>query len=102
MVLLAVEEAVTNVIRYAYGDGEGLIRLTAACRDGNLVFELRDSGQAFDPTQVPEADVTLPAEERTPGGLGLLLVRRIMDEVRYQRTDGENRLTLVKKSRLTS
>lgn len=102
MVLLAVEEAVTNVIRYAYGDGEGLIRLTAACRDGNLVFELRDSGRAFDPTQVPEADVTLPAEERTPGGLGLLLVRRIMDEVRYQRTDGENRLTLVKKSWLTS
>ena len=99
MVLLAVEEAVTNVIRYAYGDEEGSVRLVAERQGDSLVFELSDCGRPFDPTQVPEADVTLPAGERQEGGLGLFLVKRIMSEVRYRRVGNENRLTLMKQIR---
>lgn len=99
MVLLAVEEAVTNVIRYAYGNEEGSVRLVAERQGDSLVFELSDCGRPFDPTQVPEADVTLPAEERQEGGLGLFLVKRIMSEVRYRRAGNENRLTLMKQIR---
>ena len=65
----------------------------------SLVFELSDCGRPFDPTQVPEADVTLPAGERQEGGLGLFLVKWIMSEVRYRRVGNENRLTLMKQIR---
>ena len=57
---------------------------------------LSDIGKEFDPTQAPDADVTLSAEERQIGGLGIFLFRQIMDEVKYQRIDGKNTLTLIK------
>lgn len=96
MLILALEEAVTNVINYAYGDGEGEITLTAERQGDALVFEIKDQGEAFDPTQVGEPDVTLPAEERQLGGLGLFLIRKIMDEVHYRRIQDTNILTLTK------
>lgn len=96
MLILALEEAVTNVINYAYGDGEGEITLTAERQGDALVFEIKDRGEAFDPTQVGEPDVTLPAEERQLGGLGLFLIRKIMDGVHYRRIQDTNILTLTK------
>ena len=93
---LALEEAVVNVVDYAYGGEQGLIVVTAERRGGRLVFEVRDKGAAFDPTGVEEPDVTLPAEERRPGGLGLFLVRRLMDGVAYERVGDTNVLTLIK------
>lgn len=96
MLILALEEAVTNVINYAYGDGEGEITLTAERQGDALVFEIKDQGEAFDPTQVGEPDVTLPAEERQLGGLGLFLIRKIMDGVHYRRIQDTNILTLTK------
>lgn len=96
MLILALEEAVTNVINYAYGDGEGEITLTAERQGDALVFEIKDRGKAFDPTQVGEPDVTLPAEERQLGGLGLFLIRKIMDGVHYRRIQDTNILTLTK------
>ena len=62
----------------------------------SLVFVLTDAGIAFDPTQVPAADVNLSLEERPIGGLGIFLIRKIMDEVSYQRMDGKNRLCMRK------
>ena len=56
-----------------------------------------DSGIPFDPTQRPEADITLPAEDRAIGGLGIHLVRQIMDDIHYERKDNRNILTLAKK-----
>jgi sigma-B regulation protein RsbU (phosphoserine phosphatase) len=94
---LALEEAVTNVILYAYPAGsDGLVNIEAVLREHSLEFIITDSGVAFDPTVVPEADTTLSAAERAIGGLGIHLVRQIMDEVRYQRLDDKNILTLIK------
>lgn len=94
---LVLEEAVSNVILYAYPkETQQEIVLTANKSDKNLIFVLSDTGKAFDPTQVPDADVTLSAEERQIGGLGIFLIRQIMNEVKYQRIDGKNSLTLIK------
>lgn len=94
---LALEEAVTNVILYAYPDGsDGLVDIEAVLREHSIEFTITDSGLPFDPTAVPEVDITLLADERSIGGLGIHLVRQIMDEVRYQRLDNKNVLTLIK------
>lgn len=94
---LVLEEAVTNVIMYAYPQEQNEhIYLTAKKQDDRLVFVLTDSGIAFDPTQTPDADITLSAEERQIGGLGIFLIRKIMNEVKYERIDDKNVLTLEK------
>lgn len=61
-----------------------------------LVFLLTDKGASFDPTQVEDTDITLSLEERPIGGLGIFLIRSIMNEISYQRLDNENRLTMKK------
>jgi len=94
---LALEEAVTNVILYAYPDGtDGLVDLEAILKEHTLQFILTDSGVPFDPTTAPEADITLSADERPIGGLGIYMVRKMMDEVYYQRHDDKNVLTMIK------
>ena len=95
---LVLEEAVSNVILYAYPkDEQQEISLSANVSENNLVFVLTDSGKEFDPTQAPDADITLSAEERQIGGLGIFLIRQIMNQIEYQRIDGKNVLTLGKK-----
>lgn len=94
---LVLEEAVSNVILYAYGEEKHKeISLMTNMSDGNLVFVLTDSGKEFDPTKVPDADITLSAEEREIGGLGIFLIRQIMDKVDYQRIGEKNVLTMRK------
>ena len=94
---VVLEEAVTNVILYAYPKEEHeYIHLTAKEQEGKLIFILTDSGKAFDPTQAPDADITLSADDRQIGGLGIFLIRKIMNEVKYVRIDGKNVLTLEK------
>ena len=95
---LAVEEAVVNVMNYAYPVGTvGDINIDAAS-DGTLLrFVITDSGKAFDPTEGGRVDTTLSAEERPIGGLGIFLVRELMDSINYERIDGKNILTLKKK-----
>ena len=94
---LVLEEAVSNVIYYAYGEEKQKeISLTTKMSENNLIFVLTDSGKEFDPTKVPSADITLAAEEREIGGLGIFLIRQIMNLVEYQRIDGKNVLTMGK------
>ncbi|MGN0281560.1 MAG: ATP-binding protein [Prevotella sp.] len=94
---LALEEVVSNVILYAYPKHEeGNVTIAAFADGKSLVFTITDGGQEFDPTKVKEADITLSAEERQIGGLGIFIVRNIMNEVTYQRLDGRNILTLKK------
>ena len=93
---LALEEAVSNVMLYAYPGQSGQV-LVEAVKSEKIVFTISDSGIPFDPTQQKKADTTLSAEEREIGGLGIHLVRQIMDEVRYERYDNKNVLTLIKK-----
>lgn len=94
---LALEEAVTNVIMYAYPEGDGLVDIEAIIREHTLEFIISDSGQPFDPTAAPEADTSLSLDDRPIGGLGIYLVRKLMDSVHYQRLEGKNILTLIKK-----
>ena len=94
---LVLEEAVSNVILYAYPKEEHqTISLIAKKKGNQLIFVLTDSGKEFDPTQAPDADITLSAEERPIGGLGIFLIRQIMNTVEYQRIDGKNVLTMRK------
>ncbi len=93
---LALEEAVVNVMNYAYEDS-GLIDLTAKVVDSEIVFVLEDSGKAFDPTKVDDPDITLSAEDRDIGGLGIFLVQQLMSGVTYSREDGKNVLTMIYK-----
>ncbi|MBR1414500.1 MAG: SpoIIE family protein phosphatase, partial [Prevotella sp.] len=95
---LAIEEAVVNVMQYAYPEGtKGTVNIVATIADGVLSFVISDSGKPFDPTAKAEVDTTLSAEERPIGGLGIHLVRQIMDDVAYERKDNKNVLTLKKK-----
>ena len=95
---LVLEEAVVNVINYAYPKEEHeFIYLSACMHEGSIVLVLTDTGKEFDPTLAPEVDITLSADERQIGGLGIFLIRQIMNEVRYERIDGKNILTLEKK-----
>lgn len=94
---LALEEAVANIIMYAYPEGEQHeILLKVISSPQQLIFLLTDKGQVFDPTQVPDAEINLPIEERAIGGLGIFLIRSIMNEVSYQRLGDENLLIMKK------
>ena len=95
---LAIEEAVTNVVMYAYPEGEvGNVVIIANFTEGMLIFTISDNGIPFDPTSKTDADVTLNVEERPIGGLGIFLVKNLMDFVGYKRKNGYNILTLKKK-----
>jgi sigma-B regulation protein RsbU (phosphoserine phosphatase) len=94
---LAIEEAVVNVMNYAYPNGvKGNVDIDAQINDVRLKFVISDSGTPFDPTAKAEVDTTLSAEERGIGGLGIHLIRQIMDTINYERVDGKNVLTLRK------
>ena len=95
---LALEEAVSNVILYAYPQEMGEeITIMAQCERNALIFTITDKGKEFDPTkESPEVDINLPAEERGIGGLGIFLIKNIMNEVEYQRVEGRNVFTLKK------
>jgi len=92
---LALEELVANVMLYAYPGKQGQV-LVEFAKGKDIVFTISDSGIPFDPTQAKEADISLSAEDREIGGLGIHLVRQIMDEIYYERIDNKNILTIVK------
>ena len=96
---LSIEEAVENVVRYAYEGGMGWIEVgTELDPDGvMLTIQLRDAGVPFNPLAKEDPDVTLPAEERQIGGLGIFLCKKLMDQIDYKYEDGCNVLTMRKK-----
>jgi serine/threonine-protein kinase RsbW len=94
--VLALEEAVTNVIKYACDDGrEHAVLLEARLAPAELVLVVSDDGRAFDPCVAPPPDRQRPAEERAPGGLGIHLLRKLTVRMHYERSGEWNRLTLV-------
>ena len=95
---VAVEEAVVNVMKYAYPPGmHGDVTIEAASNDVRLKFTIIDSGAPFDPTVQSEVDTTLAAKDRKIGGLGIHIMRQNMDSINYERIDNLNVLTLRKK-----
>lgn len=94
---LALEEALSNVIFYAFEKNtEHEIRLDLERKDSAMVIVLTDEGKPYDPTQKEDPDLHLSVEERPIGGLGIFLIRQVMNEVAYNRVNNKNQLTMVK------
>lgn len=96
---LALEEGLANIVSYGFDDDtDHVIEIVFVKNDDELTITLIDDGHEYDPTLKEDPDITLPAEERPIGGLGIFLIKRIMDKVEYQRKDNRNYLILTKKS----
>ena len=96
---MAVEEIFVNIARYAYQPGTGeagdQLRPPPASRS-SVTVRFADSGRPYDPLRRADPDITLSAEERAVGGLGILMVKKLMDETAYEYVDGKNVLTIKK------
>lgn len=96
--VLAVNEAVTNVILHGYGGEPGPVALCVEAAGGDLSVILSDSAPHFDPTRVPPPDINLPLEDRPLGGLGVHMMRQLTDALIYRVTpEGNNELTFLKR-----
>ena len=95
---VAVEEIFVNIASYAYGDETGKVVLKIKIDNDpkKAVITFMDSGIPYDPLAKEDPDVTLSAEERQIGGLGIFMTKQFMDELEYEYTDGQNVLTLKK------
>ena len=92
---VALDEVLSNIISYGHEDGqEHEILVRVSLEHGLMVAEVEDDGREFDPLAAPSPDIEAPLEERGVGGLGIHIVRNLMDEVTYKRIAGRNRLTL--------
>jgi anti-sigma regulatory factor (Ser/Thr protein kinase) len=95
---VAVEEIYINIASYAYGDAIGQAEILLDTDTvGQVSITFMDSGTPYDPLAKEDPDITLSAEERGIGGLGIFMVKKSMDDVQYKYEDGKNILTLVKK-----
>ena len=95
---IALEELLTNTISYGYDDGQRHeIALDVALDNDDLIAELSDDARAFDPLQAPPPDLDSPIEDRRIGGLGVHLVKTMMDEVSYAYRDSRNHVRLRKR-----
>ncbi len=96
---IAVDEIFSNIARYAYAPeiGEAVIRLETESDPRAAVITFMDRGKAYDPLELKEPVTTLSAEERPIGGLGIFLVKKIMDDVEYAYRNGQNILRIRKK-----
>ena len=98
-ICVAIEEVFVNIARYAYGDSGGDVTLDIDFEEESRVitFRITDKGVAFNPLEVEDPDITLPAKERAIGGLGIFITKKTMDGVTYAYEKGENILTMIKK-----
>ena len=95
-IAIAFEEMFVNVAHYAYPGTEGSVKVGIHAGDGKVTIQLTDSGIPFNPLARKEPDITLSAEERQIGGLGIFMVMKSMDEVDYRYEEGHNVFTMVK------
>lgn len=92
---IAVDEVFSNISRYAYHPSIGSVTVRIAA-DEKITIEFEDNGAAYDPLSCREPDIALPAEERGEGGLGIFILKNIMDSVEYRREGNKNILTIKK------
>ena len=98
-ICVAIEEVFVNVAHYAYPKGEGDVSLHIGFDDQHrtITFRMADKGVPFDPLKKPDPDITLSAEDRAIGGLGIFITKKTMDSLSYAYENGENILTMIKK-----
>jgi len=97
---LAVDEACTNIVIHGYESMEpGMIQLSLEFAPDRLTIEIADQGRSFQPDRIPEPDISLPLEERSLGGMGLYLIHKSVDEVKYEARGDRNVMRLIKRLR---
>jgi anti-sigma regulatory factor (Ser/Thr protein kinase) len=97
-VQLALEEHLTNIVHYAHSDGrEHCIKVVCELSASQLQIQIEDDGCPFNPLERPAPDLTLPFEERPIGGLGVLMIKKSVDELDYRRESGKNILRMIKR-----
>ena len=98
---LAADEAASNIIEHAYeGVSDGLLELSCGVKGNTITIVLVDHGESFDPSEIPMPDLKADLSERKIGGLGIFLMRKLMDEVRYEtKPNKSNVLTMTKRKR---
>ena len=96
-IVTACVEIFTNIAKYAYTPDEGDVTLSVAAGHDQVVVEFRDEGRPFNPLEQDPPDLTIPVEEREPGGLGILLTKQLMDELVYEYDCGQNILIMRKR-----
>jgi Anti-sigma regulatory factor (Ser/Thr protein kinase) len=96
---VAIDELFSNIAQYAYAPGTGpaTVRVETEEDPRAVILTFIDRGTPFDPLAAEDPDITAPAEERSIGGLGVFLVKKTMDDVRYERRDGQNILRITKR-----
>ncbi len=94
---LAVDEAIANVVEHAYDKAGGKLQVTCRVEGGDFVVEVRDWGKPFAPEDVPEPTLSGSLSERKVGGLGLFMMRKLMDDVRFSFEQDGNVLVMVKR-----
>lgn len=97
LIEISLEELFVNISHYAYPEGNGWAEIHVGVENGIMELTLIDGGIPFDPLAKPDPDVTLLAEERQIGGLGIYMVKKKMDAMEYERKDNKNILTIRKK-----
>lgn len=95
---LVLEEAVSNIIFYGYEERaeESRIDINVDLKEGTLIIEIRDDAKPFNPLEASEPDLEIPFDEREIGGMGIHLIRTLMDELEYTRSKGKNIFTMKK------
>lgn len=95
---LVVDEIFSNIARYAYSGAGGMLEADIGSEEnpGAVVLVFKDSGVPFNPLEQKEPDIAVPAAQRQIGGLGILMIKKLMDEIAYEYRDGQNILTIRK------
>lgn len=97
-IVLAVNEAAANIFTHGYKKEPGYIRIGLRVKSGVIVITIYDISSSFDPTEVPQPDITVPLHLRPYGGMGVHMMRKFTDEMTYSSSpSGENELTLIKR-----
>lgn len=95
---MAVDEACSNIIEHAYGgEGKGDIRCTCQVNEESMIISLKDRGKSFNPSQIPEPNLSDNLDDREAHGLGLYFIRQWMDDVKFASNESENELLMVKR-----
>jgi len=95
-ICIAIEEVYVNIASYAYKDDTGKVTLTIDTNDSAVKIKFVDDGVQYNPLDKPDPDIELPPEEREQGGLGIFMIKNIMDDVQYEYKDNQNVLILTK------
>ena len=95
-VSLVIEEVFTNIANYAYSPKDGDVSIRACADEDKVVIEFQDSGAPYDPLAKEDPDITLSADDRKIGGLGIFLTKKMMDDVQYEYVDGKNVFIITK------